>query len=184
MFASGRFEWRRVLLALWWDAVLLHLHLLLFLHLLPAFADASAFAEGGGTGHRTGDRLGNKLLTPISVFSSKPNKWNLPGQCDLTILQFLAKNQSMSRPFSAESVFRALAHRTRRRVVESLRKGNRFAGDILDDADLRMPTLSEHLRVLRQCDLIRCHRRGTRMEYELNTLALRQARAWLEMVSK
>ena len=64
----------------------------------------------------------------------------------------------MSRPFSAESVFRALAHKTRRRILESLRKGPRFASEVLEDPDLRMPTLSDHLRVLRQCGLADANR--------------------------
>lgn len=90
----------------------------------------------------------------------------------------------MSRPFSAENVFRALGHKTRRQVLESLRKGPRFAGDILEDPALRKPTLSGHLRVLRQCDLVKCRPRGTHLEYQINTAALRQASAWLAMFEK
>ena len=90
----------------------------------------------------------------------------------------------MSRPFSAESVFRALAHKTRRRILESLRKGPRFASEVLEDPDLRMPTLSDHLRVLRQCEMVKCQRRGTRLEYQINPAAMRQATTWLAAFEK
>src|SRR5205085_3923203 len=103
-------------------------------------------------------------------------------QCCLTLIRFLANNLVMSRPFSAESVFRALAHRTRRRILESLRKGPRFASEIINDPDLRKPTLSDHLRVLRQCEIVKCRRRGTKLEYEINSAALRHALVWLDSV--
>lgn len=63
--------------------------------------------------------------------------------------------------------------------MESLRKRQQFAGELLNDADLRAPTLSAHLRVLRQCGLVICRRRGTRLEYQLNSTALRLAHNWL-----
>lgn len=97
----------------------------------------------------------------------------------LDIFWFLAKKRLMSRPFSAENVFRALGHRTRRRIVESLRKKNRFAGDLLDVSNLSAGTLSEHLRILRSAGLVTCKRRGTRLEYQLSMSALREAAAWL-----
>lgn len=94
------------------------------------------------------------------------------------------KEMAMSRPFSSENVFRALGHRTRRRIVESLRRGERQASELLDGADFRLSTLSEHLRILREVGLVTYRRRGTKLMYELNHTALLEAAAWLASIDK
>jgi ArsR family transcriptional regulator, repressor of sdpIR and other operons len=77
----------------------------------------------------------------------------------------------MSRPPSAESVFRAIAHRTRRAILERLRKGERAAGEFLTSG-LTKPTLSAHLSILRAAGLVQFRRTGTSLRYRLNRSAL------------
>ncbi len=79
----------------------------------------------------------------------------------------------MSRPVSSESVFRALAHPTRREIVMALREDERSAGDILPPRLLAKPTLSDHLRILQHAGLVAYRRRGGRLMYRLNIEAIR-----------
>ena len=85
----------------------------------------------------------------------------------------------MSRPPNTESVFRALGHPIRRRVVELLARGERTAGELMDAGDIQRPTLSEHLRTLCATGVIAYRRRGNRLVYDLNRTGLSQAGDWI-----
>jgi DNA-binding transcriptional ArsR family regulator len=85
----------------------------------------------------------------------------------------------MSRPFSAENVFRALGHKARRRVLVLLQSRDRVVAELLQGGDISAGTLSDHLRVLRQCGLVSCRRKGTHLMYHLNLPVLRRATVWL-----
>jgi DNA-binding transcriptional ArsR family regulator len=84
----------------------------------------------------------------------------------------------MSRPTSSESVFRAVAHPTRRLVLSELRRGERPVNELLTRPGLTRPTLSIHLRILRDAGLVVFRRRGTSLHYRLNTAALSPLVKW------
>jgi DNA-binding transcriptional ArsR family regulator len=103
----------------------------------------------------------------------------------LTNVWFLTKNhQIMSRPFSAESAYRAIAHPTRRRVLEILRIGERPASQLVGAFKLSRPVLSEHLQVLRSTGLVSVRRRGTSLIYRINAAPLRQVGEWINMMQQ
>jgi ArsR family transcriptional regulator len=66
-------------------------------------------------------------------------------------------------------VFRALADPTRREIVELLRNGPRTSGEIAERFPTSWATISRHLAVLREADLIQSVRDGQFVRYELNT---------------
>jgi DNA-binding transcriptional ArsR family regulator len=66
-------------------------------------------------------------------------------------------------------VFRALADPTRREIVEMLRDGPRTSGEIAERFPTSWATISRHLAVLREADLIQSVRDGQFIRYELNT---------------
>lgn len=66
-------------------------------------------------------------------------------------------------------VFRALADPTRREIVEMLRNGPRTSGEIAERFPTSWATISRHLSVLREADLIQSVRDGQFVRYELNT---------------
>ena len=66
-------------------------------------------------------------------------------------------------------VFRALADPTRREIVELLRDGPRTSGEIAERFPTSWATISRHLAVLREADLIQSVRDGQFVRYELNT---------------
>jgi ArsR family transcriptional regulator len=70
------------------------------------------------------------------------------------------------------AVFRAFADQTRRDILKMLRAGPRTSGQIADRFDSSWPTISRHLSVLANADLVVAIRRGSEVYYELNTSVL------------
>lgn len=76
-------------------------------------------------------------------------------------------------------VYRALSDPTRRRILAILRRGDMTAGELAAQFDLAWPTVSGHLKVLRDADLIQADRNGTSITYHLNVSVLEEAIASL-----
>jgi ArsR family transcriptional regulator, repressor of sdpIR and other operons len=70
---------------------------------------------------------------------------------------------------SSNQVFRALSDETRRTILQLLRNGPLTSGEIAERFDSTWPTISRHLAVLRDADLVTTERRGQEIRYELNT---------------
>jgi ArsR family transcriptional regulator, arsenate/arsenite/antimonite-responsive transcriptional repressor len=70
------------------------------------------------------------------------------------------------------AVFRAFADQTRRDILKMLRSGPLTSGQIADRFDSSWPTISRHLSVLANADLVVAVRRGAEVYYELNTSVL------------
>jgi ArsR family transcriptional regulator, repressor of sdpIR and other operons len=69
----------------------------------------------------------------------------------------------------SNGAFRALADPTRRDILTMLRSGPRTSGEIATRFDSSWPTISRHLSVLRDADLVLTERKGQEIYYELNT---------------
>lgn len=82
--------------------------------------------------------------------------------------------------YSADVAFHALADPTRRALLDLLRGGSRPAGQIAQSFPVSRPAISKHLRLLRQADLVREHRRGRHRFYEINPGPLQAVDRWLE----
>ena len=76
-------------------------------------------------------------------------------------------------------VYRALSDPTRRRILALLRGVDLPAGELAARFDLAWPTISGHLRVLREADLVQADRHGTSITYHLNVSVLEEAMASL-----
>jgi DNA-binding transcriptional ArsR family regulator len=76
-------------------------------------------------------------------------------------------------------VYRALSDPTRRRILALLRRGDMTAGELASEFDQAWPTISGHLRVLREADLVQADRNGTSLVYHLNVSVLEEAMAAL-----
>lgn len=76
-------------------------------------------------------------------------------------------------------VYRALSDPTRRRILALLRDGDVTAGELAGQFDLSWPTISGHLKVLRDADLVQADRHGTSITYHLNVSVLEEALASL-----
>ena len=68
---------------------------------------------------------------------------------------------------SASDVFTALAHPTRRQILQDLKGGEMAAGEIAARFSASGPTISRHLGVLRQAGLVAERRDANRILYSL-----------------
>ncbi|HEY1173960.1 MAG TPA: autorepressor SdpR family transcription factor [Verrucomicrobiae bacterium] len=83
-----------------------------------------------------------------------------------------------------DSLFKALNDPTRRKILELLRRKPMTAGDIADQFQISKPSISHHLDLLKQADLILAERQGQFITYSLNTTVLDECLAWLMDLSK
>jgi len=72
-------------------------------------------------------------------------------------------------------VFKALADPTRRQVLQLLKDGPMKAGEIAEYVSVAKPTLSDHLALLRQAELVSSEKNGTSITYWLNASVLEGA---------
>jgi DNA-binding transcriptional ArsR family regulator len=77
-------------------------------------------------------------------------------------------------------VFAVVADPIRRRILELLAEGERTAGELGAEFDVRRPAVSRHLRVLREAGLVDCRKDAQRRVYRLNATPLEQLDRWLE----
>lgn len=68
-----------------------------------------------------------------------------------------------------DAAFRALADPTRRDILRLLRGAPLTSGEIAQHFDAAWPTISRHLAVLRDAQLVISTRVGQQIVYELNT---------------
>ncbi|HET6527802.1 MAG TPA: autorepressor SdpR family transcription factor [Balneolaceae bacterium] len=83
------------------------------------------------------------------------------------------------------TLFKALNDPTRRKILKMLQDRDYSAGEIADAFDISKPSISHHLDLLKQADLIRGERNGQFIYYSINTTVLEEAANWLlEMANK
>jgi len=69
---------------------------------------------------------------------------------------------TLSRTFSA------LSDPNRRAIIDTLKQGEFAVADIAKDLNITLATLSHHLNILKQADLISSRRQGQQILYSLN----------------
>ena len=77
-------------------------------------------------------------------------------------------------------VFEALADPTRRAIVDMLADGERSAGDISSRFDMAGPSVSRHLKVLRESGMIAFRKDAQSRLYHLRAAPLDEVRAWMQ----
>ncbi|KAA9295244.1 ArsR family transcriptional regulator [Streptococcus anginosus] len=80
---------------------------------------------------------------------------------------------------SFTNTFKALSHPVRREILDLLKMDKMSAGEIADQFELTGATISHHLNVLKQADLVVETREKNFIYYELNTSVLEDMMVWL-----
>jgi DNA-binding transcriptional ArsR family regulator len=75
-------------------------------------------------------------------------------------------------------LFKALNDATRREILEMLKSGDMNAGDIADCFDMTKPSISHHLDLLKQADLVISVKKGQFVEYSLNMTVMDEIFSW------
>ena len=78
-----------------------------------------------------------------------------------------------------QHTLKALADPIRREILNLLKKGKMSAGDIADQFPVTGASISRHLSVLKEADLIRDTREGKYIFYELNASVLEEIMLWI-----
>lgn len=79
-----------------------------------------------------------------------------------------------------QNTMRALADPIRREILALLKSGRMSAGEIAERFDVTGASISRHLSVLREADLIRDTREGKFIYYELTTSVLEEILLWVK----
>ena len=77
-------------------------------------------------------------------------------------------------------VYEALADPTRREIVAMLAASERSAGDIAGRFEIAGPSVSRHLKVLRESGLISFRQQATSRFYRLEPGKLEEVRQWMD----
>ena len=82
------------------------------------------------------------------------------------------------------SLIKALNDETRRQIVDLLKKKEMNAGEIAAHFNISKPSISHHLDILKQADLITSEKKGQFVEYSLNTSILEDLLTWIIHLKK
>lgn len=78
-----------------------------------------------------------------------------------------------------QSVFKALNDETRREILFLLQKQDMTAGEIADNFNISKPSISHHLEILKQADLVCSEKYGQFVIYSVNTTIIDDLLQWV-----
>ena len=77
-------------------------------------------------------------------------------------------------------VFQAIADPTRRAILLLLTTQSMTAGAIASNFDTARPTVSKHLQILTECELLKQEQRGREMYYHFNPNKMKEIAEFIE----
>ena len=78
-----------------------------------------------------------------------------------------------------QNTLKALSDPIRREILNLLKKGRMSAGEICEHFEVTDASISRHLSVLKEADLVRDTREGKFVIYELNASVLEEILLWV-----
>jgi ArsR family transcriptional regulator len=78
-----------------------------------------------------------------------------------------------------DDVFAVIAEGTRREILGSLREGDKSVGELVEELEVSQPTVSKHLKVLREAGLVSMRAQGQKRFYALQTDPLQDIADWV-----
>ena len=78
-----------------------------------------------------------------------------------------------------QNTLKALSDPIRREILNLLKEGRMSAGDIVEHFEVTGASISRHLSLLKDADLIRDKREGKYIYYELNASVLEEIMLWI-----
>jgi DNA-binding transcriptional ArsR family regulator len=81
-------------------------------------------------------------------------------------------------------MFDVLAEPNRRRILDQLQERPRTVGELVTALEVSQPSVSKHLRVLRDAGVVEARKDAQRRVYELRPEALADVLAWVEPYRK
>jgi DNA-binding transcriptional ArsR family regulator len=87
---------------------------------------------------------------------------------------------AMARAATTSDAFNAVAEPRRRDILSFLAMQERPVGDIVDALGMEQPSVSKHLKVLREVGLVEARRDGRQIMYRTNAEAIRPLHEWTQ----
>ncbi|HTH47208.1 MAG TPA: metalloregulator ArsR/SmtB family transcription factor [Candidatus Limnocylindria bacterium] len=84
------------------------------------------------------------------------------------------------RPLQENDVFHAIAHPARRQMLQALKAGECPAAELARPFDITFSAISQHLKILKEAQLVTERREGRHRLYQLRTEPLQEIHAWAE----
>ena len=84
----------------------------------------------------------------------------------------------MARAATTSDAFNAVAEPRRRDILNFLALQEKSVSEIVDALELEQPSVSKHLKVLKDVGLVESRREGRQMLYRVNAMAIRPLYEW------
>ena len=84
----------------------------------------------------------------------------------------------MARAATTSDAFNAVAEPRRRDILNYIALQERSVSEIVDALELGQPSVSKHLKVLKEVGLVDVRREGRQMLYRVNAMAIRPLWEW------
>src|SRR5919109_2681662 len=84
----------------------------------------------------------------------------------------------MPRAATTSDAFNAVAEPRRRDILNYLAMQERSVSEIVDALEMEQPSVSKHLKVLKDVGLVAVRREGRQKIYKLNAIAIRPLHEW------
>lgn len=81
-------------------------------------------------------------------------------------------------------LFKALNDASRREILEMLKDRDMTAGEIADQFQMSKPSISHHLDLLKQAELVTAVKEGQYIYYSLNTTVMDEVLKWVIQFTK
>jgi DNA-binding transcriptional ArsR family regulator len=82
------------------------------------------------------------------------------------------------RPIQENDVFHAIAHPARREILILLKEGEKRASELAEPFGVSFSAISQHLKILKEAELVSERREGRMRIYQLDSDPLKEVWAW------
>jgi DNA-binding transcriptional ArsR family regulator len=93
-----------------------------------------------------------------------------------------ARHPVYSDRMGNNDVFAVIADKTRRGILAALKDGERPVGDLVAELGVSQPTVSKHLKILREAGMVSMEAQGQRRLYAVQPEPLAEVTAWIHEV--
>tara|TARA_R110002050_G_scaffold56512_3_gene127151 strand:- start:113823 stop:114143 length:321 start_codon:yes stop_codon:yes gene_type:complete len=81
-------------------------------------------------------------------------------------------------------IYQAIADPTRRSILVLLASQTMTAGAIANNFEASRPTISKHIQILNECELIESNQQGREIYYQIKIEKMKEIDKWLEQFRK
>lgn len=82
------------------------------------------------------------------------------------------------------ALFKAFCDENRIKIIEMLKNGKKCASELLDNLEIRQPTLSHHMKILCKSGVIKPEKTGKEVYYSISTEKISEAKKIIDDITK